>query len=87
MLFVDDDWMLRKLFTRAVKNLEPSWTVKKAECGEEAQEMIFGGAIQDGTKANGEQFDFIFMDQYMPVAVPPPEPILNNVGWKGRWKQ
>jgi CheY-like chemotaxis protein len=54
VLFVDDDKMLRKLFSRAVKQVEPTWEIQEAATGEAALELV-----------NGETFDLIFMDQYM----------------------
>lgn len=63
VLFVDDDMVLRKLFSRTLKKLNPTWTVQEASNGETA--------IQICTERtdNGDNpppaFDLIFMDQYM----------------------
>ena len=54
VLFVDDDMMLRKLFSRAVKKVEPAWKIQEAASGETALDLV-----------DGEHFDLIFMDQYM----------------------
>ena len=54
VLFTDDEAMLRKLFVRALKRVEPSWNIKEAACGETALDMC-----------SSQQFDLIFMDQYM----------------------
>mmetsp|Transcript_15012 Transcript_15012/g.41522 ORF Transcript_15012/g.41522 Transcript_15012/m.41522 type:complete len:1279 (-) Transcript_15012:332-4168(-) len=59
VLFVDDDVILRKLFTRSLKRVAPSsWTIEQAESGEEAIERIL---------TDGKVFQLIFMDQYMPA--------------------
>jgi len=55
VLFTDDDMVLRKLFSRSLKKVAPSWNIKEASNGETA--------IQLAHKDN--QFDLIFMDQYM----------------------
>lgn len=54
VLFVDDDSILRKLFSRAVKRAAPTWTVSEAACGEKALKLV-----------ETQHFDVIFMDQYM----------------------
>lgn len=54
VLFVDDDVMLRKLFFRSLKRIRPNWTCKEAASGESALLI-----------AKEENFDIIFMDQYM----------------------
>eukprot|EP00980_Cylindrotheca_fusiformis_P016226 scaffold4825_cov132-Cylindrotheca_fusiformis.AAC.3 len=54
VLFVDDDLILRKLFTRSVKKIAKTWTVKDAPSGETAIEMV-----------EKQDFDLIFIDQYM----------------------
>lgn len=54
VLFVDDDTILRKLFTRSVRKLAKTWNVKDAPSGETAIEMV-----------EKEDFDLIFIDQYM----------------------
>lgn len=55
VLFVDDDFVLRKLFIRAVKKVAPEWHVQEAANGETALRII----------DEGTNFDLIFMDQYM----------------------
>jgi signal transduction histidine kinase/CheY-like chemotaxis protein len=54
VLFVDDDVVLRKLFFRSLKRIRPNWTLKEAASGESALR-----------RAEEENFDIIFMDQYM----------------------
>jgi signal transduction histidine kinase/ActR/RegA family two-component response regulator len=54
VLFVDDDRILRKLASRSIGNLQPSWKVREAASGETALQL-----------AEEEHFDIIFMDQYM----------------------
>jgi CheY-like chemotaxis protein len=54
VLFVDDDLVLRKLFSRSIKKAAPTWTIKEAANGETALEIV-----------DSETFDVIFMDQYM----------------------
>ena len=54
VLFVDDDTIIRKLFTRAIKKAQPSWSVQEASSGEAALKLC-----------DEESFDLIFMDQYM----------------------
>jgi signal transduction histidine kinase/CheY-like chemotaxis protein len=54
VLFVDDDMVLRKLFSRSVRKIGPKWKVQEAGNGEAALSI---------TKT--ETFDVIFMDQYM----------------------
>jgi len=54
VLFVDDDMVLRKLFSRSCRKVAPNWAVKEAGNGEAALGI---------TKT--EDFDLIFMDQYM----------------------
>ena len=55
VLFTDDDMVLRKLFSRSLKKVAPSWNIKEASNGETAIQL-----------AQGEmKFDLIFMDQYM----------------------
>eukprot|EP00529_Nitzschia_sp_RCC80_P003842 CAMPEP_0113469268 /NCGR_PEP_ID=MMETSP0014_2-20120614/15806_1 /TAXON_ID=2857 /ORGANISM="Nitzschia sp." /LENGTH=1063 /DNA_ID=CAMNT_0000361729 /DNA_START=91 /DNA_END=3282 /DNA_ORIENTATION=+ /assembly_acc=CAM_ASM_000159 len=60
VLFVDDDMVLRKLFSRTLKKLNPTWKVSEASNGETAIEMLT--KQEDGEKKG---FDLIFMDQYM----------------------
>jgi len=54
VLFVDDDAVLRKLFMRAVKKVEPSWMIQEASSGEAALRLC-----------ETNSFDLIFLDQYM----------------------
>jgi len=54
ILFVDDDRVLRKLFSRSLRRVAPGWRVQEAADGESALEMV------DTTS-----FDVIFLDQYM----------------------
>jgi CheY-like chemotaxis protein len=55
VLFVDDDPILRKLFTRTVRTVAPSWTIREAANGETALRLV----------DDKEKFDLIFMDMYM----------------------
>jgi CheY-like chemotaxis protein len=54
ILFVDDDMVLRKLFTRSVKRALPHWSVFEASNGETALRLT-----------ETENYDIIFVDQYM----------------------
>mmetsp|Transcript_22621 Transcript_22621/g.46129 ORF Transcript_22621/g.46129 Transcript_22621/m.46129 type:complete len:1415 (-) Transcript_22621:656-4900(-) len=74
VLFVDDDMIVRKLFSRTLKKINPTWNCKEASSGETAIEIIT--TRTEGTKkfldepasSSGEEddgFDLIFMDQYM----------------------
>jgi signal transduction histidine kinase/CheY-like chemotaxis protein len=54
VLFVDDDRILRKLFSRSIKRNFPGWRVQEASNGETAIRLV-----------ESEAFDLIFMDQYM----------------------
>jgi len=54
VLFVDDDMVLRKLFTRSLKRICPKWNVLEASSGESALKLV-----------ETESFDVIFLDQYM----------------------
>jgi signal transduction histidine kinase len=54
VLFVDDDLVLRKLFTRSVRKLAKTWNVQEAASGEIAMKMV-----------EDQNFDLIFIDQYM----------------------
>lgn len=58
LLFVDDDLVLRKLFSRAVKRVAPGWTVHEAASGEVALRLV----------ENGESFGIMFVDQYVSAA-------------------
>lgn len=55
VLFVDDDAILRKLFSRSVKRTCPTWTMQEASNGESALQLL----------DSGMKFDLIFVDQYM----------------------
>lgn len=54
VLFVDDDPILRKLFSRTVKTVAPNWTIREAANGETALQLV-----------ETNHFDLIFMDMYM----------------------
>lgn len=54
VLFVDDDAMLRKLFSRSLKRAMPGWQIREASNGETALRLV-----------ETDDFDLIFMDQYM----------------------
>lgn len=54
VLFVDDDAILRKLFSRSLKTVAPDWTIREAANGETAIKLT-----------DTEDFDLIFMDMYM----------------------
>jgi len=58
ILFVDDDAILRKLFSRSIRKARPSWSVKEASNGETAIRMC---CAEDDSK----EFDLVFVDQYM----------------------
>jgi signal transduction histidine kinase len=59
LLFVDDDMVLRKLFARAIGKIMPQWKFQEAANGEAALKLIEG---------NVNEFDLIFVDQYMASA-------------------
>jgi CheY-like chemotaxis protein len=79
VLFVDDDMIVRKLFSRTLKKLNPSWTLQEASNGETAIEVITSAMQQLDDHVDLKQsdeetsssfddyngFDLIFMDQYM----------------------
>jgi signal transduction histidine kinase/CheY-like chemotaxis protein len=54
VLFVDDDTVLRKMFTRALRRVAPDWEIQEASNGETALRMV-----------EKDKFDIIFIDQYM----------------------
>eukprot|EP00977_Amphora_coffeiformis_P019677 scaffold7386_cov160-Amphora_coffeaeformis.AAC.7 len=54
VLVVDDDTILRRLITRTLKRVAPSWDITQASNGETAIRL-----------ADDHKFDIIFMDQYM----------------------
>jgi CheY-like chemotaxis protein len=57
VLFMDDDKLLRKLFSRSIRKLMPSWKVEVAHNGETSLRLV-----------DKVTFDLIFMDQYMTSA-------------------
>lgn len=59
LLFVDDDMVLRKLFARAIGKVMPQWKFQEAGNGESALKII---------EEDVNQFDLIFVDQYMASA-------------------
>jgi len=74
VLFVDDDMVLRKLFSRTLKKINPTWNCKEASSGETAIDLLtsraessdeFNDEPGGGKKAGDCGFDLIFMDQYM----------------------
>jgi signal transduction histidine kinase/ActR/RegA family two-component response regulator len=54
VLFVDDDCIVRKLFTRSLRRVAPEWNLTEASNGETALRLV-----------GSQEFDLIFMDQYM----------------------
>jgi signal transduction histidine kinase/CheY-like chemotaxis protein len=54
ILFVDDDLVLRKLFSRSVAKAAPTWKIQDAANGETALRLV-----------DSEPYDLIFMDQHM----------------------
>jgi CheY-like chemotaxis protein len=54
VLFIDDDNVLRKLFSRSIKNVVPEWSIREAASGEAAIQLV-----------ENEEFDLIFCDMYM----------------------
>jgi len=52
VLFVDDDVVVRKMFVRAVRKAQPSWSIQEAASGETALKLCESGV-----------FDLIFLDQ------------------------
>jgi CheY-like chemotaxis protein len=56
VLFVDDDMVLRKLFSRSLRRICPEWNICEASNGESALVMV-----QDDV----HKFQLIFVDQYM----------------------
>lgn len=58
LLFVDDDAILRRLFSRTVNRVAPTWKIREAASGEAALRLV--------EENNGIcPFDLIFMDMYM----------------------
>jgi signal transduction histidine kinase/CheY-like chemotaxis protein len=56
VLFVDDDMVLRKLFTRSLRRICPDWNIHEASNGESALVMV---------QEDVNKFQLIFVDQYM----------------------
>jgi len=54
VLFVDDDSVLRRMFSRALQRVAPNWTIKEASNGETALRMV-----------DLESFHIIFIDHYV----------------------
>ena len=54
VLFVDDDSILRRMFSRLLNNAAPTWTIHEASNGETALRIL-----------DDQSFDIIFVDQYM----------------------
>jgi len=54
VLFIDDDRVLRKLFSRTIRTVAPDWIIREAANGETALVL-----------AKEEKFDLIFCDMYM----------------------
>jgi len=53
VLFVDDDRILRKLFSRAVEKVAPSWKMLDVASGKAPFELV-----------STENYELIFMDQH-----------------------
>jgi hypothetical protein len=56
VLFVDNDFILRKLYSRLLKTVAPGWTIREAANDETALKLT-----------DTEHFDLIFMDMYMAI--------------------
>lgn len=56
VLIVDDDMILRRLISRSLKRVAPSWDIHQAANGETALKM-----------AAEKDFDLIFLDQYVRI--------------------
>ena len=56
VLIVDDDLVLRKLLSRSLKRITPTWSIHEAANGETALRM---------TDSVDRPYDLIFLDQYM----------------------
>lgn len=54
VLFVDDDPILRKLFSRTIRTVAPNWNIREAANGETALRL-----------AETQHFDLMFVDMYM----------------------
>jgi CheY-like chemotaxis protein len=54
VLFVDDDTVLRRMFSRTIKRVAPTWKITEASNGETSLRLT-----------ESETFDLIFMDEYM----------------------
>jgi signal transduction histidine kinase/CheY-like chemotaxis protein len=56
LLFADDDMILRKLFARTIRRIQPKWKVQEAANGETVLMMV---------DQPDNKYDVIFIDQYM----------------------
>jgi CheY-like chemotaxis protein len=70
VLFVDDDLVLRKLFSRTIRNILPGWTVREAANGETAIRLVedsTSSSTSSSSRGDGpsSSYDLIFVDQYM----------------------
>jgi hypothetical protein len=54
VLFVDDDMVLRKLFSRAVRRVAPTWDIEEASNGETALRLV---------EQAEHEYNLIFLDQ------------------------
>lgn len=54
VLFIDDDTMIRKMFSRTIRTVAPTWIFREASNGETALRIV-----------DEHRFDIIFVDQYM----------------------
>ena len=54
VLFVDDDTMIRKMFSRTIRAVAPTWICREASNGETALRLV-----------EKDRFDIFFVDQYM----------------------
>jgi CheY-like chemotaxis protein len=54
VLFVDDDTVLRRMFSRTIKRVAPTWKITEAANGETSLRLT-----------ETQTFDLIFMDEYM----------------------
>uniref|UniRef100_A0A7S3L3M9 histidine kinase n=1 Tax=Amphora coffeiformis TaxID=265554 RepID=A0A7S3L3M9_9STRA len=62
VLLVDDDTVLRKLLSRSLKRVAPTWTIREAANGETALSLVRKNHTGEDA---GNDFDLIFMDHYM----------------------
>lgn len=54
VLFIDDDTVLRRMFTRALRHVAPDWEIHEASSGEVALDLV-----------ETTRYDIIFVDMYM----------------------